>query len=166
MRSACGKSLCSTSTQISRSPFVRAPGVDVNPMCSISASGSSAATPLRDLRDHPEEPSHGPSPRRRTSRSTLLMSGSRSGSPAPGSGARDDAARDMPKTRNLCSPSEWSGSGMFIANASPNTVMASSNDTLCLRRFAAARDARFHLHHATRIIPRRLPAASSGWAAP
>lgn len=40
--------------------------------------------------------------------------------------------------KNHGSPTEWSGSGIVLANGSPKTVVASSNETPCFLAFSAA----------------------------
>jgi hypothetical protein len=46
----------------------------------------------------------------------------------------------------LFSSPEWSGSATVVLRKSPKTVTASSNETLCLRRFLAALRIPFELH--------------------
>ena len=45
------------------------------------------------------------------------------------------AFEERPKTRNRSSLMEWLGSGMLSENGSAKTVVASSKETLCFRRF-------------------------------
>ena len=45
---------------------------------------------------------------------------------------------DVPIVINRFSSSEWSGSSKVSANGSMKTLVASSNDTLCFLRLAAA----------------------------
>src|SRR3989449_1947739 len=46
--------------------------------------------------------------------------------------------KERPMVHHRSSSDEWSGSGTVVARGSPKTVMASSNDTLCLSRFSMA----------------------------
>src|SRR3990172_11234296 len=75
---------------------------------------------------------------------------------------------DMPVVKNRSSVTECSESGTVVASASPKTELASSKETPCLARFAAAfsgchSNRTLEAYHEARFLPNptRDPSASS-----